>query len=551
VDLVRSRGAAVIGIVNRRNSDLTDKADGVLYTSDGRDVEMSVASTKAFYAQVAAGTLLACAISEAAGLGSAERRHHLLESLRAVPDAMRAVLDQRDHIGDAARRFAPQRRYWTVVGNGVNAVAAEEVRIKLSELCYKSIACDITEDKKHIDLSCEPLILVCAAGLTGGTADDVSKEVAIFRAHKALPIVIATEGETRFSAAAHVVAVPSVDPALAFILSAMVGHLFGYEAALAIDASARPLREARELIERVVATTDVGDEVIRRVSAELAPIADRFFAGLGTGLYDGQMEASTAVRLMSILRDTLSPTPLESYQVGTGKLGSPSLMIDDLTAALTRGIEELTRPIDAIKHQAKTVTVGISRNDEGLLNRPLVQAVLAVGVGRDRISYKSLKVLADLDPSVADVIGFTRYHIEGDPESGDATISIVDRGGISLEVPSRVERNSKLVGTKRRVAAERAVLVARGRTDGRTLIFVPEVKVNQTTGITLLHVRFHDRLPAGVMRGVLQGYDHRYDRLVDWVAETEGSFREDRLGELPVADLLILPISDMADRWRG
>ena len=42
-------------IVNRRSSDLTDKADGVLYTSDGRDVEMSVASTKAFYAQVAAG----------------------------------------------------------------------------------------------------------------------------------------------------------------------------------------------------------------------------------------------------------------------------------------------------------------------------------------------------------------------------------------------------------------------------------------------------------------------------------------------------------------
>ena len=67
VDLARGRGASVIGIVNRRGSDLTDKADGVLYTSDGRDVEMSVASTKAFYAQVAAGVLLACAIAEAAG----------------------------------------------------------------------------------------------------------------------------------------------------------------------------------------------------------------------------------------------------------------------------------------------------------------------------------------------------------------------------------------------------------------------------------------------------------------------------------------------------
>src|SRR5262245_28730523 len=45
VDLVRARGGVVIAIVNRRNSDLVDKSDGVLYTSDGRDVEMSVAST--------------------------------------------------------------------------------------------------------------------------------------------------------------------------------------------------------------------------------------------------------------------------------------------------------------------------------------------------------------------------------------------------------------------------------------------------------------------------------------------------------------------------
>ncbi len=550
VDLVRGRGAAVIGIVNRRNSDLTDKADGVMYTSDGRDVEMSVASTKAFYAQVAAGTLLACAISEAAGLGSVARRHKLLTSLREIPDAMRVVLDERDHIGDAARRFAPQRRYWTVVGNGPNAVAAQEVRIKLSELCYKSIACDITEDKKHIDLSCEPLILVCAAGLSGGTADDVAKEVAIFRAHKALPIVIATEGESRFAAAAHVVSVPSVDPALAFILSAMVGHLFGYEAALAIDASALPLREARELIKRVVATTDVGDEVVRLVRAELGPIADRYLANLQSGLYDGQMEASTAVRLVNVLRVALSASPLESYQADTGKLGTPSMLIDDLTAAVTRGVEELTRPIDAIKHQAKTVTVGISRNDEGVLDRRLVQAVLQAGVGRDRLSYKSLKVLADLDPAVADVVGFTRYEIEGDPDSHHATISIVDRGGLSLDVTSRVERNNSLVGTKRRVAAERDVLVARGRSDQRTVIFVPEVKSNETTGITLLHVRFHDHLSASAMRGVLQGYDRRYNRLVDWVTETEGSFRDDRLSELPVADLLILPISDMADHWR-
>ena len=83
------------------------------------------------------------------------------------------------------------------------------------------------------------------------------------------------------------------------------------------------------------------------------------------------------------------------------------------------------------------------------------------------------------------------------------------------------------------MASEREVLVARGRSDGRTVILVPEVKANTTTGITLLHVRFHDRLDAATMRAVLVGYDRRYDRLVDWVTETEGAFDDRLLGELP------------------
>ena len=104
---------------------------------------------------------------------------------------MRQVLDQREEIGAIAQRTVLNRRYWAIVGNGANVIAAQEVRIKLSELCYKAIACDVTEDKKHIDLSSEPLVLVCAAGLVGSNADDVGKEVAIYRAHRAAPIVIA------------------------------------------------------------------------------------------------------------------------------------------------------------------------------------------------------------------------------------------------------------------------------------------------------------------------------------------------------------------------
>ena len=141
--------------------------------------------------------------------------------------------------------------------------------------------------------------------------------------------------------------------------------------------------------------------------------------------------------------------------------------------------------------------------------------------------------------------------MNGDPRGGAATISIVERGGLARDLTSRVDTNPSLVGTKRRVADEQQVLVARGRKDGRTVVIVPEVKGAETVGLTLLHVVFHGTVPAATARRVLQGYDRRYDRLVDWVTETEGSFREDRLGEVPIADLLILPVSETADHWRN
>ena len=554
VDIVRNRGAKVIAIVNRRGSDLTDRADGVLYTSDGRDVEMSVASTKAFYSQIAAGFLLAIAIAdEVRGDEGADERRALLASINTIPEAMETVIGRREIIGEAARSFAPSRRYWALVGNGVNRIAAQEVRIKLSELCYKSIAADSTEDKKHIDLSSEPLILICAAGLSGSTADDVAKEVAIFRAHKAAPIVIADEDQERFGRAVAVLPVPAVDPLLGFILSAMVGHLFGYEAALAIDAQAIALRQARSAIEQVATRRDIDGEQARdSVYSTLERTGATFFDGLRAGAFNGHLEPSTAVRIASLFRFALRSTPLEAYQIEYGKVGTPAVVLDDLAAALTVGIEELTRPIDAIKHQAKTVTVGISRSDETLLEVPLARASLEAGAPRDRLSYASLRTLADIDPAVAEVSGHTRYRIEGmdDDTKGHPTVVVVDRGGISRDIVSRTDHSPTLKGTKHQVAVERRVFVARGRGDDRTVVIIPETKNNVTTGLTLLQVRFHENLSAGAARGVLQGYRNRYSALHDAVTETEPIFDEDRLSQQKVSDLLTLPINELADRWR-
>ncbi len=551
VDLVRSRGARVLAIVNRRNSDLTDRADGVLYTSDGRDVEMSVASTKAFYAQVVAGFLLAAALADAAGLPASADREEVLKALDALPEAMAEVLGRREQVAEVADRYAPGRRHWAVVGTGANLTAAREVRIKLSELCYKSISADATEDKKHIDLSAEPLVLVCATGVTGSTADDVAKEVAIYRAHRAAPVVVtdADPSAGRFADALDVVQVPTVHPRLAFILSTMVGHLFGYEAARSIDAQAAPLREAHAAIEQLAAAGPSADP-LEGLRSELRRPATRFFEELRSGRLNGHLEASTAARLAAQFRYALGDVPLESYQLEFGPVGTPALVLDDLASSLSQAIEELTRPIDAIKHQAKTVTVGISRSDETLMAAGLVGEVLAAGAPRDSLSYRCLRLLADLDPAVAEVVGFTRYRVDG-LEGASPTAAIVDRGGISTGIASRAERDPALRGTKHAVAVAREVLVTRGARDGRTIVLVPEVKDRQTTGLTLLHVVLRDRLPADDLRGVLQGYRNRYGEIRDAVCETEPRLRDDLLADLPVEDLLVDPVAGIADRLRG
>ena len=555
VDLVRGRGASVISIVNRRNSDLSQKSDGVIYTSDGRDIEMSVASTKAFYSQVAASCLLGISIKTQID-GEIEDPYELAElqtllnDLNELPQRMESVLEQQKHIRSIAFELAPSRRYWALVGNGLNMVAAREIRIKLSELCYKSIAADFTEDKKHIDLSAEPMILICATGLNSSMQSDVTKEVAIYKAHKASPIVI-TDNGAAYPDAHRVIVVPETNPKLSFILATMVGHLFGYEAALSIDSLALPFRQTRSEIERILSKSPLisAQELLDNILEPLQVIAKSYFDGLRSGLYNGSLEASTAARISTLYRYALGTIPLDSYQIDTGKVGTPATLLEDLNAALTIGIEELTRPIDAIKHQAKTVTVGISRSDEELIQLSLITNLINAGTPRDSISYRNLRFLAAIDPAVKSFSGFIRYGIEGNVQSGTAQLHVVDRGGIAHDLTSRTERDPKLKGSKHLVALQQEVTITKGRHDQRIIILVPEIKDKQTVGITLLHVELQDFLSEQAARHVMEGYKDRYTAISDYVTETEPTFRSDILSSIPVADLLIAPIEDLLSYW--
>ena len=227
------------------------------------------------------------------------------------------------------------------------------------------------------------------------------------------------------------------------------------------------------------------------------------------------------------------------------EMGTPAGVLERLLAALSEAIEELTRPVDAIRHQAKTVTVGISRSEEALLRVPLTEAVRAAGAEAGRLSYDTLSALSGLDRAVSRVTGHIRYAIDGE------RIEIADRSGLAARFESRVGRDPTLRGTKRQVSRERRVLLTRGLRDGRLILLVPEIKGGEVAGLVLLHVELHERLEPAAAADVLGRYRDRLSRLRYAVTETEAAFDEALLAEVPTEDLLVGDLAAVAARWRG
>jgi glucosamine--fructose-6-phosphate aminotransferase (isomerizing) len=163
-----------------------------------------------------------------------------------------------------------------------------------------------------------------------------------------------------------------------------------------------------------------------------------------------------------------------------------------------------------------------------------------------------LRTLVALTPVIGAVTGSTRYDVKGTVDHGDATVHVIGRRGVAVDLHSRTDLDPRLRGTKHRAADAREVTVARGGSDGRTVVIVPEVRDNRVSGITLLHVDFVDRVAPAVARQALSGYwKNRYSALVDAVTEREPEFHDDVLGTVTVIDLFVQPVHALAERWFG
>jgi len=557
VAMAAERGATVLAIVNRRQSDITSKAQGVFYTSDGRDIEMSVASTKAFYSQIIAGHLLALAMAQFLKTLPDAAIAGELAILEQAPDMMSLVLSQKEVIRRAVERFAKRKNYWAVVGSGPNKAAADEIRIKLSELCYKTISTDIVENKKHIDLSAEPLILVCAAGSPEAVVGDIVKDVAIFKAHKAAVTVFADADEERFGGLADaVIPIPRSPLPLSVILNTVAGHLWGYYAALHIDEDARFLKEYRSQINRIMVEQD------KRKASLYERIADRDFRRLirnfSAQFHERRNQGAfsfTSVKTVSdivlLLKYVVGKLPLEDYWADFKNGGDLLSPVDLLDISLGQAIDELSRPIDAIRHQAKTVTVGTSRREEppqGLLFNLLQE----LGISTKALVGKTIPELNRIQESVAEIQGYTLYginHLDADGSPGeDATISILKRGGISREMTSRADTSNRLMGTKKIMARARRLYIGRGKLDGMSILILPVLgEGNAVRSLLLVHVVFNEALPLKKKIDILGVKYHDIRNLTN---EYNLPWEDVYLEAIPLEDLLGEAVETLVEEIR-
>ena len=540
VDVAGSQGAWIHAIVNRRNSPLVEKADSYFYTSDGRDVEMAVASTKAFYSQIAAGKLTALMLAREFGSLTDEEIFQEVEELERLPSDIQWVLKHSRSIKDLAEKYGPSSRNWAVVGNGPNKIAADEIRIKLSELCYKSIPCDFTEDKKHIDLSTEPLTIVVANDLPEHIVQDTAKEVAIFKAHNGKPLVICARGEKRFNDHAEsLIEVPNTGSGLGFVTATVAGHLWGFYAAKAIDSRADVLRSVRSMLTQVLDEPLVWNpEAFRSKWTEIMGLIEQ-----------GQM--NTALPASSVASLALFAAGLR-YDDWWREI--PVSVVSEGIGILNKAIEEMTRPIDTIRHQAKTVTVGISRPKE-VITPVLLKALEELSVQPTKIKELDLRLLRTVSPIISEVHGGLFYRVvetaDGTPASytGEASlIQTVGRFGSCLGKSSRYDEPKSAGGSKRTALRLGRAVWSSGRGGQENLLIIPlfDQKIGDCKGILLFHLNFAVHSTLQQKLGILRGMGNRYHELVERLEDLSSSYSlEDFLEAVTPRDLILAPVESM------
>ncbi|MGN6216364.1 MAG: glutamine--fructose-6-phosphate transaminase (isomerizing) [Solirubrobacterales bacterium] len=229
--LAREAGATVLAITNIMGSQATRDADAVLYTRAG--LEIGVAATKTFVAQVAAMYLLGLRIAELRGTLPPQRLAELVGEMKGLPSKMEETLAVTEASAKAVAAAHGKQNFFLYLGRHIGLPVCLEGALKLKEISYIPTDAYAAGEMKHgpIALLDESTPVVCMATESPVLAKVLSN-VEEVRARGAQTIAISTAGDVRVAEVAdETIEVAATDWILQPIVAVLPLQLLAYDIA--------------------------------------------------------------------------------------------------------------------------------------------------------------------------------------------------------------------------------------------------------------------------------------------------------------------------------
>ena len=223
----RQMGARTIAITNLQGTQITREVDHVLYTRAG--IEMGVAASKTFTAQVVLLYLVALRLAEVRRTLPQDEIARLLTEVRMLPEKIAQYLDGDHPIEEIAQEHC-EKPFFLYLGRHIGLPVCLEGALKLKEISYIPTEAYSAGEMKHgpIALLDESTPVVCVA-TDSHLYDKVVSNIQEVRARGAQVIAIATDGNEGVQHHADdVIYVPRTDPLLQAPLAVIPLQLLAY-----------------------------------------------------------------------------------------------------------------------------------------------------------------------------------------------------------------------------------------------------------------------------------------------------------------------------------
>ena len=230
MQLARKLGARTVALTNMMGSQITREVDNVIYTRCG--LEVGVAASKTFTAQVALLYLVALKLAQVRQTLPAEKIEFILDEVYDLPNKIERFLDGDHPIEEIAQRFA-NCPFFLYLGRHIGLPVALEGALKLKEISYIPTEAYSAGEMKHGPialLDSDTPVVVVATNIH--VYDKIVSNIQEVRARGAHVIAIATDGNEDIQHHADdVIYVPKSPAFLQAILAIVPLQLLAYRIA--------------------------------------------------------------------------------------------------------------------------------------------------------------------------------------------------------------------------------------------------------------------------------------------------------------------------------